>query len=69
MVLSMKSAISIYILVAVSSLFMAAYQPAHPVGARAKPASHQAAQAVRSSAEKLWCLAMANLATVNGLHP
>ena len=68
MVLSMKSAISIYILVAVSSLFMAAYQPAHPVGARAKP-GHEAAQAVRSSAEKLWCLAMANLATVNGLHP
>lgn len=68
MVPSMKSAI--YLLVVVVSLLMAAYQPAHPVRPEAtKSAGTQAAHAVRTTAEKLWCVAMSNLAAVNGLHP
>jgi len=68
MVPSMKSAI--YLLVVAVSLLMAAYQPTHPVRTQAaKSAGTQAAQTVRTNAEKLWCLAMSNLAAVNGLHP
>jgi len=67
MVPSVKSAV--YVVVATVSLLLAAYQPTHPVGARAKSAGDQAAHAVRSTAERLWCVAMSNLAAVNGLHP
>ena len=68
MVPSMKS--TIYVLVVAASLLLAAYQPTHPVRAQAsKAAGTQAAHAVRTTAEKLWCVAMSNLAAVNGLHP
>jgi len=68
MVPSMKSAI--YVLVVAVSLLMAAYQPAHPVRAQAaKSTGTQATHVVRTTAEKLWCIAMSNLAAVNGLHP
>lgn len=67
MVPSIKSAV--YVLVVAVSLLLAAYQPTHPVGTRARVAGDQAAHAVRSTAEKLWCVAMSNLAAVNGLHP
>lgn len=60
---------AIYVLIAASSLLMAAFQP-NPMGAAGATASARSAGAnLRAHSDGVWWLTTARLASLNGLHP